>query len=243
MAAFYARAVSPISIDGETIDFVDAGTMLTSYMKKTSLNLQKLMDRTPDCVVDFLGGTLPGTALLHLKQLSLLGMISRMRGSVLHTHGMHVLAAARPSAHSWFQQIRDLCLLYQPPHPLSLLQEHLSKMKFIQLVRSSIVDHLEVRLRLKAAELTSAPYFRPQCMSLSRPHPIWSSCCSNPFVVHKAETSARMLSGRYLTDKLQRHWTSNQVGECLLPRCNPPSAGTLEHLLLFCPALFGSIQL
>jgi hypothetical protein len=122
-------------------------------------------------------------------------MISRMRGSVLHTHGMHVLAAARPSAHSWFQQIRDLCLLYQLPHPLSLLQEPLPKKKFNQLVRSSILDHWEIKLRLKAAELTSAPYFRPQFMSFSRPHPKWSSCGSNPFEVHKAVTSARMLSG------------------------------------------------
>ena len=211
--------------------------MLNSYMKKTSLNLQKLMDRTPDCVVAFLGGTLPGTALLHLKQFSLLGMISRMRGSVLHTHGMHVLAAARPSAHSWFQQIRDLCLLYQLPHPLSLLQEPLPKKKFNQLVRSSILDHWEINLRLKAAELTSAPYFHPQFMSLSRPHPIWSSCGSNPFEVHKAVTSARMISGRYLTDQLQRHWTRNHAGNCLLPTCTPPSVGSLEHLLLFCPAL------
>ena len=97
-------------------------SMLDSYMKKTSQNLQKLMDRTPACVVAFLGGTLPGTAMLHLRQFSILGMISRMEGSVLHTHGIHVLTTARPSAHSWFQQIRDLCLLYQLPHPLTLLQ-------------------------------------------------------------------------------------------------------------------------
>ena len=46
-----------------------------------------------------------------------------------------------------------------------------------------------------------------------------------------------MLSGRYLTDKLQRHWTLNRNGYCLLPQCLPNSDGTLEHILLHCPAL------
>ena len=42
--------------------------LIDSYMKKTSQNLQKLMDKTPACVVSFLGGSLPGTALLHQRQ-------------------------------------------------------------------------------------------------------------------------------------------------------------------------------
>ena len=89
----------------------------------------------------------------------------------------------------------------------------------------------------KAAILTSAPYFKPQFMSLRQPHPLWSSCGSNPFECHKAVTAARMLSGRYFTDKLQRHWTQNKAGSCLLPACSPQSDGSLEHLLLYCSAL------
>ena len=86
--------------------------------------------------------------------------------------------------------------------------------------------------------MTSIPYFKPAFMSLTSPHPIWSSCGSNPFECHKAVTAARMLSGRYLTDRLQRHWTENKSGSCLLPACLPSHFdGTLEHLLLFCPSL------
>ena len=36
--------------------------ILEKYTKKTVQNLQKLMDKTPSCVVAFLGGALPGTA-------------------------------------------------------------------------------------------------------------------------------------------------------------------------------------
>ena len=91
---------------------------------------------------------------------------------------------------------------------------------------------------LYAKSLTSAPYFNPDFMSLIRPHPIWTSCGSNPFECHKAVVAARMLSGRYLTDKLQRHWTQNKLGVCLLPSCTPSNIeGSLEHILLYCTAL------
>ena len=74
-------------------------------------------------------------------------------------------------------------------------------------------------------------------MSLSSPHPILTSCGSNPFEAHKAVSACRMLSGKYLTDRLQRHWTQNREGYCLLPKCFPESDGSLEHILLHCPAL------
>ena len=75
-------------------------------------------------------------------------------------------------------------------------------------------------------------------MSLTKPHPIWTSCGLNSFETQKAVTASRMLSGRYLTDLLQRHWTQNKSGACLLPTCSPASQqGSLEHLVLDCSAL------
>ena len=76
--------------------------MINAYMKKITQNLQKLMPNTPACVVAFLGGTLPGTAVLHLKQLGIFGMVTRMKGSLLWKHGLHILSTARPQANSWF---------------------------------------------------------------------------------------------------------------------------------------------
>ena len=73
-------------------------------------------------------------------------------------------------------------------------------------------------------------------MSLSSPHPLWTSAGS-PFEVSKAVISARMLSGRYRTDRLARHWSSsNPEGLCRLPGCDG-QVGSLSHILLHCPAL------
>ena len=76
--------------------------MVDSYLKVTHQNLLKLMDKTPACIVSFLGGTLPGTDLIHIRQLSLFGIITRLPESLLNIHGINVLTTAPPSATSWF---------------------------------------------------------------------------------------------------------------------------------------------
>ena len=149
-----------------------------------------------------------------------------------------MLTSSKLGADSWFQQVREICIRYQLPHPISLLQHPPTTSSYKRLVRSRIIDHWEVKLRSDALRLSSTPYFKPNFMSLMKPHPMWSACGSNPFQCHKAVIAARMLSGRYLTDQLQRHWTSNKEGYCLLPSCTPSqSIGSLEHLLLYCTSL------
>ena len=74
-------------------------------------------------------------------------------------------------------------------------------------------------------------------MSLVIPHPIWTTCGSNPYEVNKATVQARMLSGRYVTDQLSRPWKANSRGICTIPTCSGSDIGSLEHLLLFCPGL------
>ena len=97
--------------------------------------IQKLYDRTPQVVVHFLAGSLPTTAILHLKQLSLFGMITRLPGSILHRIAQYTLTTAKDSSKSWFIHISNLTLKYQLPHPLTLLQNPPSKLslkKFVQ---------------------------------------------------------------------------------------------------------------
>ena len=175
--------------------------MINTFIKQKTQNLQKLMDKTPASVVAFLGGTLPGYALLHLKLFSIFGMITRLQSTyILSKHALRVLSFAKPSAQSWFQQIRNLCLLYQLPHPITLPQDPLTKITFDKLIKSKIVNHWELKLRAEAASLESAPYFKPEYMSLTHPHPIWTSCGASPFECHKDGITCRMLSGKYLTD-------------------------------------------
>ena len=52
-----------------------------------------------------------------------------------------------------------------------------------------------------------------------------------------------MLSGRYPSDYLARHWNlRNMAGLCLLEGCTGQTLGSLEHILLQCPALSSTRQ-
>ena len=197
----------------------------------------KLHQKTPECVVMFLSGTLPATALIHLRMLGLLGMIARLGpNNVLHQRGVHVLMSSS-SMKSWFTHMRSICQEYSLQDPLLILQSPQSKESWKSLTKSKVLDVWEQRLRGQAEYLKSLKYFHPSFMSLTTPHPMWASAKS-PFEVRKAVVVARMLSGRYRADQLARHWSkTNKSGLCLLPGCSGEELGSLEHILLHCQAL------
>ena len=75
-------------------------------------------------------------------------------------------------------------------------------------------------------------------MSLTHPHPLWTTASASPYEVLKARVQATMLSGRYRTERLCRFWSRNKRGFCLAPSCqglNIPE--DLEHILVHCQSL------
>ena len=142
-------------------------------------------------------------------------------------------SALLTSTQSWFNNVREICLLYGLPHPLSLLQYPPPREAFKKLVKSLVTDYWEQKLRMEASILSSLTYFRPAYHSLSRPHPILWTPGANPYEVGKAVIQLRMLSGRYRTAMLTRHWSPSRRGTCPVPSCK--EFETLEHLLIFCP--------
>ena len=212
-------------------------SVIHQHYKVSLQRLLKLHQSSPECVVMFLAGSLPATALVHLHMLGLLGMIARLGPkNILHQHGVQVLLSTRP-VKSWFTLVRSLCQQYNLPDPLLILQSPSSKESWKSLTKSKVVDVWEAKLRGQANLLPSLKFFKPSYMSLTKPHPMWS-CARSPYEVRKAVIVARMLSGRYRTDRLVRHWSAtNKSGICQLPGCTGDDQGTLEHILLNCPAL------
>ena len=210
-------------------------TLLDQHFKKTYQNLQKLFRNTPDCVVYFLGGCLPARAVLHIKQLSLFGMVTRLLDDALNIHARKILAEAKRSSKSWFTQIRDTCLQYNLPHPIVLLNNPPSKEQFKKMVKSNVISYWESKLRSEAEMLPSLVNFNSNFMSLTQPHPIWTSAKSNPHEVAKAVQQARFLSGRYRTESLVKHWSPGNSGMCQAEGCHQGNE-TVEHILLKCTA-------
>ena len=96
--------------------------MIENHYCETLRRLLRLPSHTPRCVVYFLAGSLSGSALVHLRQLSLFSMICRLQDNILHATAVNYFSATTISQKSWFAQIRQLCLLYCLPHPSTLLK-------------------------------------------------------------------------------------------------------------------------
>ena len=121
--------------------------LINTHHKQIIQSLLRLYQKTPRCVVYFLSGSLPAEALIHMRQFSLLSMISRQPESILYRHAMNTYANSKPSSKSWFIQVRDLCLFYGLPHPIYLLQHPLSKPRFKYLVKSKVINCWKILLR------------------------------------------------------------------------------------------------
>ena len=215
---------------------------LDHHYKLSLERLQRLYKGTPSPVVHFLAGSLPAGALLHLRQFSVLGMIARLGpDNILFRHGYQVLSDNITAKQSWFLQVRELCQQYFLPDPLHILDNPPSKEKFKREAKQHVIDWWNTKLRADAARLPSLDFFRANFMSLSSPHPIWTSAGSSPYEVQKATVQARMLSGRYRTCWLRRHWSGDSTGSCRVPGCSG-EPGTLKHLATGeCPGLANAL--
>ena len=91
---------TPILFSGMASLFITKAEsdILALHVKETTENLLKLHSKTPDPVVFFLAGRLPGEALLHLKQLTLFGMICHLPGNILHTIAIQLLTTSSQSS-------------------------------------------------------------------------------------------------------------------------------------------------
>ena len=211
---------------------------LDQHFKVSLESFQRLYKATPSPVVHFLAGSLPASALLHLRQLSLLGMIARLgKTNILFKVALQALSSPDKYKKSWFIHVRDLCHKYCLPDPVVILSNPPSCNSYKMNTKQKVLDYWNTKFRAAVNSLESLYMFKADYMSLCQPHPIWSTAGSSPFEVKKATVQARMLSGRYRTCWLRRHWSGDPTGHCRVPGCSD-QPGTLQHMATGkCPGL------
>ena len=218
---------------------------LARHLKETTQNILKLHPKTPDPVVFFLAGRLPGEAVLHLRQLTLFGMICRLPDNILHKIATNTLTMTDQKSKNWFTEIRETCYRYNLPHPLLLLKNPPPKTSFKTMCKTNVTDFWQAELRAQSASLKSLKFFKPQFMSLNRPHPMltWAT---DSYKVNKCITVSRLLSGRFQCGSLVRHFYPHvTTGLCelcgtevediphiILPKCTALKSRA-ESLLIF----------
>ena len=118
-----------------------------SHQKNCLQNLMKLHKNTPEPFIFFMAGSLSATANIHIRQLSLFGMITRLPDNILHVFAHSKLASDPDSSSSWFIQIQHLCTKYSLPSPLSLLTNPPTKSTYKNLIKKKLVDFWQQELR------------------------------------------------------------------------------------------------
>ena len=164
-------------------------------------------------------------------------MICHLPSDPLNILARQALTSSSKSAKSWFQQLRDLCLKYQLPHPIHLLENPPTKYKFKKMIKLSIVTFWQGVIKSETEGLESLQYLRPTQYTLTQPSLLWLTSRVSSFECAKSTVVAKMISGRYRTEELTKHWTpSNRQGYCLADTCDGV-AGSLKHILVECPVL------
>ena len=213
---------------------------LEQQYKRTLQSLLKLPTNSSSAVVHFIAGSLPFTAILHLRQFSIFGMICQLQDDPLRSLAQTILLTSPSSSNSWFMLLRNLMLSYNLPHPLTLLRRPLPKETFRKLAKSRVVDFWEQKLRLSLSPQLeqSLRFFKPEFMSLNQPHPLLVAAGSNPYEVSKARIQLKFLCAKYSCGEQTKHWSSsNPQGLCTYPSCSTKSQEeSPEHILLECPA-------
>ena len=75
------------------------------------------------------------------------------------------------------------------------MQNPQSKEAYKTMMKKQVLSYWESKLRLDAESLPSLKNFKPNYMSLAKPHLIFTSAGLSPYEVRKASIQARMLSG------------------------------------------------
>ena len=127
--------VATLVLSGSDISTID------KQRKETYQNIQKLLPKTPPCFVYFLGGCLPSEAEIHVRMLTLFGMVAHLPNDPLNIHARNVVISAKSSSKSWFRQIRDTSLMYELPHPLVILQNPPNKETLKNLLKAKVVNY------------------------------------------------------------------------------------------------------
>ena len=183
-------------------------------------------------------GSLPAEAYLHMRVLSLFNMICHLQDNPLCSIAKNSLIRSRPSSKSWFYMLRNVCVKYDLPHPLTLLHSPLPTKKFKTIYKGKITEFWRFYLSSQCGTFDSLKYLRTDFLSLNHPHPIFSYLQGNGYELRAASIQALILCGRYRTEKLKRFWSKNTFGFCLFPECfNLKQKEDIRHFLLLCAGL------
>ena len=195
----------------------------------------KLSPSSPIPALFFLLGELPVEAVLHIRTLSLLHNILSNPSTTVFSMMKYILMMCKNNSTTWSNHVRLLCLKYNLPPSLSILQSpHAwSKEAWKDLVHSKVTIWHEKNLRTISLTNSKMSYLNVLLLGLSgRPHPALQNIYSTQDA-RKLRLHLKFLTCDYLTNERLATDQPGRDPACLL--CKAP-VDSIEHVVMSCKA-------
>ena len=133
---------------------------LETYFKGSLKKILRLPIDTPDPFVYLVSGSLPLSAHIHLRQLSLIIQLNQLGTS--HTSFIHasLILSSQPIPNwSWWHQVSIMCTKYNIPSPLEILNSKMSKNQLKVLFKKKVSSFWLDYYRLLCPSYSSLRHF------------------------------------------------------------------------------------
>jgi exonuclease III len=199
-------------------------------------NLMSLRKNIASSAVYLMMGQLPIEAELHLRILTLYGMISRQDDqTAIKQLARRQLATQTNPCNSWFGYVASIAKsydLYTSIH--SALEIKFSKEEWSGLIKKAITDTWFHRLKRDAIQRTSLRYLDINLLIQGEAHPLWPET-AHTYGIQSAGYRAKMVTGTYILQANRARFNQFTVDPtCTL--CNAP-VEDLPHFITECSAL------
>ena len=206
---------------------------LAIFHNKVLRGFLKVSSSSPVPALHFLFGELPLEAQLHIGTLTLFHNLWCNPHTTVHAIVRYVLRMCELSSLTWSNHIQLLCLKYNLPSPLGLLENSTpwSKDKWKCLVKTTITVYHERKLREMSSLNSKMKYLNVQLCGLSGcPHPALMNITTTQDV-KKLRHHIKLLTGDLLTADRRAIDQPGLDPSC--PLCSAPRE-TIEHVLVAC---------
>ena len=200
---------------------------LSSFHIGTLKRLQSLPIRTANSAVYLLLGTLPISAELHKRQLSLLHQIAMSENVSIREIAWRQYNVGRPAR--FFIRIVGILDLYEMPPFTEVMNGHFKKIEWKGIVKRSINTYWNTKLQLDCQSKSSLSLLSTTSLEMGKTHIVWDSINNSVRDVRQAITKARMLTGTYMLQTLKSKFNQSEV-DPTCPICRLETE-TITHVI------------
>ena len=166
--------------------------------KKWIKQILSLKTNGADPAVFILARTLPIEAEMHIKAITLYGNITRAeKSSVEWKLAERQLTIKSHDSHSWFIEIKELCLKYDILNIYNYLENPLSKNQWKKMIKTKNYAYWKSRL-LEEAKLYKSLKFMNNHLTFGKVHPLAKSTTCNLGDIARIPIRLKIVTGNYI---------------------------------------------